>query len=116
MGTNDWLAQLKEGDTVLAIGRSSESVRRVQRLTATLIVLDNGDRFNRKYGSSTGTDAWTSVHLAEATPEHIERIRTEGKRQRLAQSLSRRNWLNLPLPVLEEINAVLENRHAEQAA
>lgn len=108
MSTNDWLAQLNVGDTVVACYRDGRLVNRIVRRTATMLVLANGDRFNRKHGSLVGAQPFHGASLEEATPDVIEEIRTSGRRKRLAKSLSHRNWLNLPLSVLEQVNAVLE--------
>lgn len=46
MDDQEWLAALKPGDKVYATSRLSSRVLTVERLTKTLVVLDDGSRWN----------------------------------------------------------------------
>ena len=81
----DFLKNLKAGDKVIVSDRYASCVRVVQRLTKTLIIVDEGDgrnagRYNRNSGWLTGFDIWNSASLKEATQEKISKVNEENKR------------------------------------
>lgn len=106
MSTNDWLAQLKEGDTVAVRDGyvyCDFTLRQVERLTPTQVVVkDDYYKYRKRDGTGIGTDRRC---LVEPTQE----IRDGCRAAELARSLSKELWFDLPPSVLEQVNAVLES-------
>lgn len=67
----EFLKQLKVGDKVLVFGRYAEQLRKVKKITKTMIILDNDNRFNLKSGHAVGAGIWDTTHLSECTPENM---------------------------------------------
>lgn len=104
--SGEWLDNLKPGDRVIVDGGSGlypPSVCKVERLTATQIVLDGGGRFRRTNGSQVGVTGWTIPFLSEATPERIAEIVEERRRRRLLSLLHKADWSSYSTEKLEEI-------------
>lgn len=105
MSTNDWLQQLKAGDTVAISGRLSPTptLGMVDRATATQIVLAGNARFVRKDGREHGVDDWARRVLLEPTQD-VVRAATHA---RLVAKLRRVQWDALPLETLESVATLL---------
>jgi Zn-dependent alcohol dehydrogenase len=75
---SEWLANLKPGDEVAIPGRWSvgaTSLLRVERLTATQIVVAGGRKFRRDSGRAVGTsDTWNTPWLQPVTQEVLDAI------------------------------------------
>lgn len=74
-----WLENLKEGDQVVEVTYAGTLLRKVQRITATQIVLPNA-KFNRKTGRVIGGSVYAHTCIREATPEMVEKARLCGYR------------------------------------
>jgi hypothetical protein len=107
-----WLAALKEGDRVVIewgrLSGNSQSIVRVERLTATQIVVKNpfhptGDamRFRRDDGYKVAAqDRWSQRdRLVEATPEAVSTIRYRA----LAEKISKTDWKKQSRDVLDAV-------------
>lgn len=79
----EWLEALKPGDEVFV----EDSLRRVDRLTATQIII-GGSRFSRSTGRRIGSSGWRSTCLCEPTPE----------RRREARAAQLRQWARYSAP------------------
>lgn len=112
----DWLASVRSGLVVVRNGRSgTDSIRRIARTTPTQIVLEDGSKYRRADGDQVGAgDRYFSNRIRQGTNEELQAIAAEAKRVRYAKSLAHRNWLNLPLSVLEQVNAVLESHKQKE--
>lgn len=74
---NDWLKELKPGDTVIiSRGYYSTNVREVEKITVTQIVV-GGTRYNRNTGRQCGTQGYNTAYIRQATPEKIDQIHRE---------------------------------------
>ncbi len=98
---NGWLEHLEAGDEVIVRGgwdRAGE-VRRVDRLTATQIVVGKS-RYRRTDGYQVGSSGYRTARIEEATPERRELAEQSRRcaevRYRLAQAvpaaLSSEKW------------------------
>lgn len=114
-----FLKRLKPGDDVIVyygggVGGDRREVAKVQRLTKTLIVLDNGLKFlkssGRKYGGGSGR-TWTC--LEEATPDKVAQVMAEQRKLCMVRFLSGVNWASLPVDVLEKVGAIVKQTKGE---
>jgi len=119
--TNDWLAQLKPGDTVLVQGRGNalssaplSTTGKVFKVTKTMIVLRKGNedapgtRFRRDTGREVTTDSGHWAQLLEPTPEAIATHDKTWSKFKIVRRLEGTDWKQLPLELLETINRVLD--------
>lgn len=112
MSMNDWLAQLKEGDEVIAVnGNGNRHVTKVLRLTPKMFAVESAPSrlFRRSDGREHGGGTWTSWLVVEARPEAVAAVREERRFTFLRRQLADVRWSTLPLSVLEQVNAVLES-------
>jgi len=73
----DFLLYLKPGDEVIVSSSGhirKDYIARIERLTKTQIVLDNGIRYRRKNGIMVGSDRWCSSSLVEYNEKRAEII------------------------------------------
>lgn len=81
MADNDWLQNLKVGDTVLVPdGRDNETPALISRATATQIVA-GGCKYRRCDGRKRGSDSY--VRIREATIERLRELEEAGRRREL---------------------------------
>ena len=114
MSANEWLAQLKEGDEVVAVnGNGNRHVTKVSRLTPKMFAVESSPSrlFRRRDGREHGGGTWTSWLVLEARPEDVVAIREERRFTSLRRHLADVRWSTLPLSVLEQVNAVLESHN-----
>lgn len=67
----NFLTDIKVGDKVLISSRYTLVLRKVNKITKTMIVLDGGMRF-RKDGWLVGDNTWSTTHLIECTDENMK--------------------------------------------
>lgn len=102
--SNEWLSNLKPGDQVIVEERSNISIRKVERLTKTQIVLEGTTtKFRRDSGRQVSGDTWHMQYLYEATPERVAEIRESNKRKRLISQLKDINWSAFSTEALEKV-------------
>ena len=94
----EWLENLKISDTVVIRPHNGHPLlSRVERFTKTLIVLENGFRVTKGWGSQPGE--YPRYSIIQPTEELIEKI----KRYTLINNLVRVKWDNLTTKQLETI-------------
>ncbi len=71
---NEFLKNIKEGDTVIMTRRFFEKICKVEKITPTGLIKVNGILFN-KSGIQRGGDTWSKYYLHEATPERVKKIK-----------------------------------------
>lgn len=72
--SNDWLQQLKPGDTVIVdSGPYLSHIAVVSRVTPTQIVIGDS-RYNKKRGELVGASSWNRCYLREPLPERVEQV------------------------------------------
>ena len=65
---SEYLANIKEGDSVFIQLRANELIKRkVSRVTKTQIVLQSSERYNRASGQQIGGIQWQSNHITMPT-------------------------------------------------
>lgn len=82
---SNWTEALNPGDIVAVPERysSRHSLQRVDRITATQIVLKDGTKHRRSDGKSVGLDSWNSYFLRQATPDIINDCQDRADRETL---------------------------------
>jgi hypothetical protein len=108
------LADARAGETVVfKDGRDYESPVVVARTTATLILIPGASagtfrRFYRKGGYEVGrSDSYRFSRIEAGTPERIEQAKKAKKRRILAAAFQHRNWENVSLEKMEQIDRIL---------
>ena len=83
MNSKEWLDGLKAGDEVIVTNRSARFVAKVQRRTATQIIVVTGNnlegkeiatRFRAIDGLTVGGSIWDTESISEPTPEARDSI------------------------------------------
>jgi hypothetical protein len=103
-----WLQSLKPGDEVIVSGSrpgSVECVRKVERITKTLIIVGR-TRFNRERGQTVG-GGWHHCYLDEATPGAMRQLEHDALRRSLIYKLQDVTWYDMPLDTLVAVDALL---------
>jgi len=103
------------GETLVISGNRSERLVGVKRLTATQIIVAEGENeiaYRKKDGKRVGgEDSWYSTILVKKSPEELEKIRDRNQRhnliEKLAALLQSNNRVNLmahkiPVALLQE--------------
>jgi hypothetical protein len=102
----EWISTLAVGSPVVierGYGRSFLSVDKVTRVTPTQVVIGS-TKFRKSDGKAVGQDdSYFTLRLVEPTPERLKTVR----RNTLAEKLARAKWGNLPLEVLEAVEALV---------
>lgn len=76
----EWLVSLKSGDEVQVKRNRDLQIGKVERVTATLIILSSGRRFKRKCGYLYGGSSWGFECIEPVTQEARDTV----ERDRLA--------------------------------
>lgn len=69
-----WLESLKEGDQVILVTYKGTYLQKVQRLTATQVLI-GGNKFNRRTGRIVGGSMYDHTSIREPTPELVEKAK-----------------------------------------
>jgi len=107
---NNWLQNLKPGDSVIVSPGATytpDYVAMVTRTTATQIHIGNV-KFRRTNGREVGGDRWHSADLREPTPDALAAVRLREHKARLLSKFRETRWGRLPLSVLEEIERMVD--------
>ena len=108
MQNDDWLKDIKAGDTVInspSIGRNNEYTATVTHATKTRIHI-GGTKYRRD-GREIGGSVWHRTYLHEATPAAIAAIHRRERVSKLARTFAEMQWHKLPLEVLETIEGIV---------
>jgi hypothetical protein len=92
---NEWIQNLKAGDHVIVSNGGYGYVRttgQVERVTNTLVVLSNGERYRRRDGRRAGSSSWSGAYLREATPEAMQEMLDAQERVKIVHALRDANW------------------------
>lgn len=106
-----WLESVKAGDVALLSGGSWGVVLelvRVERLTATQVVLANGERFRRSDGRAVRRSGFSTRRMIEPTPERIAQAQEEQRRNRALAKIRGVVWKDLGTDTLTAIASLLE--------
>ena len=104
----DWLQQVKPGDVVATgSGWQMPTPAKVEKLTATQIVLVGGRRYRRRDGRAIGAGSWGAPYLYPMTAELREQIQDGDRRRRALAVIYKASWREQPTDVLEAVAAAL---------
>lgn len=104
----DWLNDLKVGDTVLVCKRYGTTPTKVDRITATQIILGEL-RFKKSTGKLITSDQWSTIHIQQATPERTQALADEAKRAKLLAEVTRAvEGFKLKQAPTEQLQAILD--------
>lgn len=102
-----FLLNIKPGDKVIVSSKTGVSgrdrVSKVDRVTATQVILDNKSRFRKKDGFRVGYGPWYNFSLREATEDAIAEVYRNNERNRLASNLFHADWRNMTLESLQAV-------------
>ena len=110
MTTDTWTVQgLEAGDEVAVRRRYNTGyyIGRVERVTKTMVVLSNGNRFRRNTGIEVGAD-WSSEHLHEPTDEIKKSAWLSVLRARAARLSNRNDIYKLTADQCKRLIAIFE--------
>ena len=70
------LSEVEAGDTLMITSRGHRSLKKVERTTKTLIILDGQSmaRYKRHGGRMIGATVWDTAYLSVPTPKDIAEI------------------------------------------
>lgn len=111
----EWLASLKPKDRAAIPARWSDGcqVLTVERVTATQIVMEGGERFRRGDGRSFTGDSWNRAWLKPITPELLEANEKSRLRAWLEAVNVRKKTLSLE--TMRAMKAAFDATHQEAA-
>lgn len=101
---NEFLEKLKPGDKVIierSFGR--RKLATVERITKTMIITQESQRFNRRDGHTVGPKSYGSAWLLEPTQERLDEV----EKFRLMAKLRSTDWEKYSLSELQEIDKIL---------
>lgn len=116
MANNDWLKDLKAGDTVIVSPGASynpDYLDKVIKTTATQIHCGNC-KFRKSDGRQMGGRVFHTAWLEEPTPAAVEAIHLREEVGRLARKFADLNWRKLPLAALEQIERIVAENTKEK--
>jgi hypothetical protein len=98
MRDDAWLNELKVGDEVAIAGSGMSGreyrLRKVARLTKTVIILDDDSRYNRATGwTKSGSSSWSRTWIVPVTPEVANKVEYETLRWKALSKLEDINKL-----------------------
>lgn len=103
MYDHEWLDAINGGDKVIQnSGLASQRIATVERTTNTYIIIGKS-RYRRKDGEMVGSSDWRSSYIEKPVPEKVAAIRHRS----LAQKMRGVDWFNIPMHVLEGVNALV---------
>ena len=109
-GPYEWLENVKPGDLAIVSGGgwgvSLEPVR-VERLTATQIVLANGERYRKADGRAVQRSGFSTRRIIEPTPERVAAAQDEQTRLRAIAKIRSTVWKDQSTETLRTIADML---------
>lgn len=106
---NDWLKNLKVGDTVIASGRNFNRICTIDRLTKTQIVVGNL-KYRISDGGLVGAGNWNYGSLHEPTEEFINNIKNTQKRNILINNIKNIDWYSYDNDKLDAVLKIVNNK------
>jgi hypothetical protein len=105
------LENIKAGDEVLVSRDRILKVRRVSKVTATQIIVAEGNftsRYRRKDGWNIGGSSWSRSYLKIGTPAEVQEARDYEDRQLICAEFRRANLELLTLDTLRKVSEALK--------
>ncbi|AEJ01239.1 hypothetical protein Nit79A3_1407 [Nitrosomonas sp. Is79A3] len=99
----EWLKNLKPGDEVCICRYEGKCIAKVDRVTKTMIITDDGYRFNKSRGYVVGAPDWSRLHIDEPTSQLREEIE-----KKAICSMVRHSLESLGIENLREIKKIID--------
>lgn len=107
--TREWLDSLKPGDEVyVSKSHGPGRIAKVERTTATRIVLENGTAVMKRNGKVVGCSDWDIFFIYEPTEKHRMDIRIVEAVGRIVRKCGEHQLKRMPIETLEAIAGMLE--------
>lgn len=106
------LSDVKIGDILYIYGfgvGQSTFIKKVDRITPTLVITDDGRRFSKKNGRLLSSTKYHVLYARLATSEDMQNIRTNDKRVTLRSLTYDRNFNHLTEDELDIVISILNN-------
>ena len=97
---------LKAGDKVIVCGTNRNYLHKVERMTATQIIVSDGSRYRRTTGNRIGGNTWHFAYLIEHTEAEEQKIMQIEHRAKLLGQVCDINWRKCSIDQLERIVAI----------
>lgn len=118
------LADLKPGDEIVHRSHTNLHgrrtwVRKIKRVTKTLIILDNDERFNRESGYESGASVWSSSHIEVPTDRgraDAAAYEKETERRNIINLIEKRDLYQYDIDTLTEVLMILHNADKKRLA
>ena len=92
----EWLNNLKVNDKVIISSNyHSPRVTIIKRITKTMIILVNGERFNKITGYVLGAGSWSTIILEEYNEEKVKKIKRVNQEKYLLVNITKINLSKL---------------------
>ena len=112
MSSREWLDGLKVGDRVASYEFRKVYVAKIERITQTQIITNRG-KYRKSDGEGVGYgDSYDRPGIGPLTQEIIDKIRHSRLADRLRHEVK---WGSVPLPVIEQVVAILDSQKAEKS-
>lgn len=82
------LEELEVQDKVIFQGRLETSIKAIERVTKTQIILEGGSKFNRKTGERIGCGMYDYAHIKIANEDDIKKTMEEQYKKKLCHKLN----------------------------
>lgn len=106
------LKDLQVGDTILVSCAWNRRLSKVQRVTKTLIVVDN-IRFNRQSGWQLGQGRWNTSKLYVPTEKEIAKIKEEEIHKKLVYAIQDCDFRKLSTDKLKQVYNIIKCKDNE---
>jgi len=104
MKNHQWLQNLKVGDQVIVhCAYVSDRIVKVERLTKTLIILNNKTRISKSNGYEYGSHGYNLTSISQFTETKAAQINTANIKQKLINGLNNTKFHKLALTKLQQI-------------
>lgn len=100
------LEKIKVGDTVIISNRWTSKLKKVTRLTKTLIICDD-EKYSRLTGISKNSNAWDFSTLKIATDEDIKKFHLEKRKKSIINFIKSYDYEKLSYDKIEKIYQIL---------
>lgn len=105
------LEDLKVGDKVLVINHICEKVKRVIKVTQTLIIVSEYGRFRKSDGRLSGNNGFSTTHIVPLTEEMVAKkeaeLFEEQRRNEISYKIRNTDFLKLSTDKLERILQII---------
>jgi len=106
----DFLKNLKAGDRIGYETNYAQGIKKIKRITKTMIILSNGSRYNKDTGNSVGDNIWSSDRLIEITEKWEQDLHRGIMRNKVRHYIKEGLLSKVSDEELEKIYTILKNK------